>query len=350
MRPQRVLFIGGSGIISSACTAAGRRARGRRCTVLNRGMQPRPAAARGRAGAAGRRPRRRRRAPTPSATWSSTRSSTGWPSRPSTCTADLDLFGGPDGAVRLHQLGVGLPDAAGAAAGHRVDAAAQPVLAVLPRQDRLRGPARRRLPRARLARRRSSGPRTPTTGRRCRSTAAGRRIAPDAPGQAGRRPRRRHLAVDADPPRRLRPRLRPPARAPPRRRRGVPHHLRRRARPGTRSPQRSPRPPGCRPGIVHVPSDAIAAADPDWGAGLLGDKAHSMVFDNAKLRGLVPDYLRRRSRSSRAPARSSTGTTPTPRARWSTPGSTPWSTSWWRPGVPAAAEPTLLPDGSPPLR
>ncbi|HEU5111174.1 MAG TPA: SDR family oxidoreductase [Micromonosporaceae bacterium] len=43
--------------------------------------------------------------------------------------------------------------------------------------------------------------------------------------------------------------------------------------------------------IVHVPSDAIAAADPDWGAGLLGDKAHSMVFDNAKLRALVPDFV-----------------------------------------------------------
>jgi nucleoside-diphosphate-sugar epimerase len=42
--------------------------------------------------------------------------------------------------------------------------------------------------------------------------------------------------------------------------------------------------------IVHVPSDAIAAADPDWGAGLLGDKAHSMVFDNSKLRGVVPGY------------------------------------------------------------
>jgi nucleoside-diphosphate-sugar epimerase len=43
--------------------------------------------------------------------------------------------------------------------------------------------------------------------------------------------------------------------------------------------------------IVHVPSDAIAAAHPEWGAGLLGDKAHSMVFDNAKVRGLVPDYV-----------------------------------------------------------
>ena len=43
--------------------------------------------------------------------------------------------------------------------------------------------------------------------------------------------------------------------------------------------------------IVHVPSDAIAAVDPEWGAGLLGDKAHSMVFDNTKLRRVVPDYL-----------------------------------------------------------
>jgi nucleoside-diphosphate-sugar epimerase len=42
--------------------------------------------------------------------------------------------------------------------------------------------------------------------------------------------------------------------------------------------------------IVHIPSDAIAAVDPEWGAGLLGDKAHSMVFDNAKLRSVVPDY------------------------------------------------------------
>ena len=42
--------------------------------------------------------------------------------------------------------------------------------------------------------------------------------------------------------------------------------------------------------IVHVPSDAIAEADPEWGAGLLGDKAHSMVFDNSKIRGVVPGW------------------------------------------------------------
>jgi nucleoside-diphosphate-sugar epimerase len=42
--------------------------------------------------------------------------------------------------------------------------------------------------------------------------------------------------------------------------------------------------------IVHVPSDLIAATDPDWGAGLLGDKAHSLTFDNTKLRSVVPGY------------------------------------------------------------
>jgi nucleoside-diphosphate-sugar epimerase len=42
--------------------------------------------------------------------------------------------------------------------------------------------------------------------------------------------------------------------------------------------------------IVHVPSDVIAAADPVWGAGLLGDKAHSMVFDNSKVRSVVPGW------------------------------------------------------------
>jgi nucleoside-diphosphate-sugar epimerase len=47
---------------------------------------------------------------------------------------------------------------------------------------------------------------------------------------------------------------------------------------------------GAEPDHVHVPSDAIAAADADWGAALLGDKAHSMVFDNSKLRTVVPGF------------------------------------------------------------
>jgi hypothetical protein len=42
---------------------------------------------------------------------------------------------------------------------------------------------------------------------------------------------------------------------------------------------------------VHVASDAIVAADERWGRSLLGDKAHSVIFDNAKVRALVPDYV-----------------------------------------------------------
>jgi nucleoside-diphosphate-sugar epimerase len=41
---------------------------------------------------------------------------------------------------------------------------------------------------------------------------------------------------------------------------------------------------------VHVPSDFIAARNPGWGAGLLGDKANSMVFDNTKIKRAVPGW------------------------------------------------------------
>jgi nucleoside-diphosphate-sugar epimerase len=47
---------------------------------------------------------------------------------------------------------------------------------------------------------------------------------------------------------------------------------------------------GVEPRIVHVPSDAVAEVDPDWGAGLLGDKAHAMIFDNSKIKSLVPGW------------------------------------------------------------
>lgn len=43
--------------------------------------------------------------------------------------------------------------------------------------------------------------------------------------------------------------------------------------------------------IVHVPSDTIAAFDPAWGDGLLGDKTHSAIFDNSKIKRLVPDFV-----------------------------------------------------------
>jgi nucleoside-diphosphate-sugar epimerase len=42
--------------------------------------------------------------------------------------------------------------------------------------------------------------------------------------------------------------------------------------------------------LVHIPSEFIARFDPDWGASLLGDKAHSMVFDNTKIKRTVPEF------------------------------------------------------------
>ena len=42
--------------------------------------------------------------------------------------------------------------------------------------------------------------------------------------------------------------------------------------------------------IVHIPSDTIAGYDADWGAELFGDKAHSMIFDNTKIKKIVPDF------------------------------------------------------------
>jgi len=47
---------------------------------------------------------------------------------------------------------------------------------------------------------------------------------------------------------------------------------------------------GVEPRIVHIPSDVIQRYDPDWGAGLMGDKAHSMIFDNSKIKRTVPGF------------------------------------------------------------
>lgn len=47
---------------------------------------------------------------------------------------------------------------------------------------------------------------------------------------------------------------------------------------------------GVEPRLVHVSSDLIAAFDAEIGAGILGDKSHSMIFDNSKIRSLVPDF------------------------------------------------------------
>jgi nucleoside-diphosphate-sugar epimerase len=47
---------------------------------------------------------------------------------------------------------------------------------------------------------------------------------------------------------------------------------------------------GADPRIVHVPSDFVARVCPERGASLLGDKAHSALFDNTKIKRYVPGF------------------------------------------------------------
>lgn len=47
---------------------------------------------------------------------------------------------------------------------------------------------------------------------------------------------------------------------------------------------------GVKSDIVHVPSEVIARYHKDWGDSLLGDKMHSMIFDNSKIKKFVPDF------------------------------------------------------------
>ena len=42
--------------------------------------------------------------------------------------------------------------------------------------------------------------------------------------------------------------------------------------------------------IVHIPSDFILQVSPGLGAGLIGDKAWSAVFDNTKIKTFVPEF------------------------------------------------------------
>jgi len=45
------------------------------------------------------------------------------------------------------------------------------------------------------------------------------------------------------------------------------------------------------PQLIHIASDTIATAAPDVGPSLLGDKSHSVVFDNSKVKALVPEFV-----------------------------------------------------------
>lgn len=44
------------------------------------------------------------------------------------------------------------------------------------------------------------------------------------------------------------------------------------------------------PNLIHIPSDLIASYWPDAVGSLIGDKSNSVVFDNSKIRSFVPDF------------------------------------------------------------
>jgi hypothetical protein len=44
------------------------------------------------------------------------------------------------------------------------------------------------------------------------------------------------------------------------------------------------------PQLVHIASELLIAHQPDWEGSLLGDKSHTALFDNSKLKQAVPDF------------------------------------------------------------
>ena len=47
---------------------------------------------------------------------------------------------------------------------------------------------------------------------------------------------------------------------------------------------------GLEPNVIHIPSDFIARFDDDARGSLIGDKSNSVVFDNSKIKRFVPDF------------------------------------------------------------
>ena len=47
---------------------------------------------------------------------------------------------------------------------------------------------------------------------------------------------------------------------------------------------------GIEPSLIHIPSDFLAAFNPELLGNLVGDKANSVVFDNTKIKTLVPGF------------------------------------------------------------
>ena len=219
--------------------------------------------------------------------------------------ADIELFRGRTGSS-VHQFRVGVPDAPGAGAGHRVDAAPQSVLAVLTGQDRLRGSAGRGVPADRLSativRPSHTYDRTsiPFDGKwtALARMRAGREVVVHGDGTS-----LWTLTHSADFARGFVPLLGHPRTI------GDAFHITSDdVLTWNQIAEALAAAAGATARLVHVPSDAIAAADAAWGAGLLGDKAHRWCSTTPSCAVWSP-ATGPRSRSSRAPVRSSAGTT-----------------------------------------
>jgi nucleoside-diphosphate-sugar epimerase len=48
---------------------------------------------------------------------------------------------------------------------------------------------------------------------------------------------------------------------------------------------------GAETNVIHIPSDLIVAYDPDQLGSLVGDKIHSLVFENSKIKDFVPEFV-----------------------------------------------------------
>jgi nucleoside-diphosphate-sugar epimerase len=47
---------------------------------------------------------------------------------------------------------------------------------------------------------------------------------------------------------------------------------------------------GCKPNIIHIPSDFIVQQESSFIGNLLGDKSYSVIFDNTKIKTFVPEF------------------------------------------------------------
>src|SRR5262249_6101283 len=48
---------------------------------------------------------------------------------------------------------------------------------------------------------------------------------------------------------------------------------------------------GVEPKMVHIPTDFIIQVEPVKRRPLVGDKAHSTIFDNSKIKKMVPEFV-----------------------------------------------------------